>query len=205
LRQLLDRGKTVEEQRFIQHIQNISGAGVRKGLEDARANKTRMDAELMERQFSGWQRLLISFEGPICVASTGASTPNRDFAGNELQRLHEFTSQLQPLYFGSIRTERGGVLVFLWRPEYDAPRRFLEDFQRLQLEHLPSMLVQFMFAYIENTFFAAEWWESLSESIKEHLVGLARMGNPYYSDWKYIPDRFVPWRVTKIASTYSAA
>jgi hypothetical protein len=204
LRHLLDRGMPPERQRVVQEIQGWSGAGVLQGLDDARRYKERMDKELLGGEYSDWHRLFITFEGPLCVVSTGVPTPNRDFAGNELQRLHDVNSRLQPLYFGPVRTEKGGVWVFLWRPEDDAPRRFLEDFRQFPRERLPGMLAQFMFAYVENTFFAADWWMSLSESVQEHLGTLARMGNPYYDNWQYIPNVVVPWSITNVTSGYAA-
>jgi hypothetical protein len=62
------------------------------------------------------------------------------------------------------------------------------------------MLVQFMFAYVENTFFAVDWWKGLSVPVQEHLGRLARMPNAYYFDWEYMPGTFVPWHVTDVAS-----
>jgi hypothetical protein len=129
LRQLIDRGMSPEDQRAVQNIQSVVGAGVSKGLQDARMHKKQMDDDLLQGQYSNWKHLLIAFEGPMCVVSTGMPTPNYNFAGDELQVLHDFNSRLQPLYFGPVKTERGGVWVFSWRPEDDAPRRFMEDFQ----------------------------------------------------------------------------
>jgi hypothetical protein len=204
LSRLIDRGKSPEEQRVIQRIHGAFAAGVHRGSEDARTHKERMDTELLQGQYSDWRRLFISFEGQMCVVSTGVPTPNHNFAGDELQTLHDLSSRLQSLYFGPVKSQQGGVWVFLWRPEDDAPRRFLEDIQKVPREFLPNMLVQFMFAYVENTFFSIEWWESLSSQAQEHLIRLARMGNPYYNNWKYMPGAFVPWRITSIASTYAA-
>lgn len=204
LRHLLDRGLPPELQREVQAIEAVVGAGVRKGLDDARIHKERMDAELLEGRHSDWERLFISFEGPMCIVSTGVPTPNRSFSGEELQRLHDLNSRLQPLYFGPVPTAQGGVWVFLWRPNDDAPRKLMEDFQRIHRDHLPGRLAQFMFAYVENTFFAEDWWTSLDGIVQEHLGQLARMGNPYYNDWQYRPDAVVPWRVTSVGSTYAA-
>ena len=205
IRQLIDRGQPREVQREIQQYQSVFGSGVRKGLEDARTHKARMDAELLGARYSDWERLFVKFEGPLCVVSTGAATPNRNLAGEELQAIHDVTSRLQPLYFGVTPTESGGAVVFLWRPEDEAPRRFMQDLKGLALDALPSALIQFMFAYVENTFFAAGWWNGLSERVQSHLAHLAQMSNPYYLDWAYIPGEFLPWRVTGVATTYATA
>lgn len=62
-----------------------------------------------------------------------------------------------------------------------------------------------MFAYVDNTFFAADWWAGLSESAQGHLGTLARMRNAYCDDWQYMPGVLVPWRVTNVESKYPAA
>jgi hypothetical protein len=64
---------------------------------------------------------------------------------------------------------------------------------------LANLLVQFIFAYIENTYFSGAWWESLSEINREHIAKLATMSNPYYTNFKYSPSlTFVPWEITNV-------
>lgn len=65
-------------------------------------------------------------------------------------------------------------------------------------QRIANILVQFMFAYIDNTYFSAAWWESLSEVNRIHLTALAEMSNAYYTDFSYEPAIFVPWQVTDI-------
>lgn len=199
-RQLLDRGEPPEVQGRIQHLLGVYALGVAKGLDDVRLQKQRMDLEFLERRFDGWRRLFVVFDGPLFVVSAGVPTPNRDFANHELQCLHIANARIQPLFFGPARTENGGVWVFMWRPEDPAPSRFLQDFLDVPSELLPSMLVQMIFAYIENTFFAPAWWSSLKRPMQTHLARLARMGNPYYDEFKYLRDTLMPWRSTGIVS-----
>ena len=59
---------------------------------------------------------------------------------------------------------------------------------------LCSFIIQFAFAYIENTFFSEEWWGSLSEIDRKHLSSLAWVSNAYYEEFAYSQSRrIVPW------------
>ncbi len=204
IRQLLDRGKPPEIQRTIQEMQRWQGAGVRKGLDESRRNKARMDAELLAGNFAGWNRLFIRFDGPISIVSTGAPTPNRSLAGDVLQTLHDPAAQIQRLYLGVVRVAGGGAVVLVWRTEDRAPVSFVSELRGLPAEILSATLAQFMFAYIENSYFSSAWWRSLSDEHKEHVRTLATIGNPYYTAWEYVPDLGVPWRITHLTDEWPA-
>ena len=62
-----------------------------------------------------------------------------------------------------------------------------------------------MFAHIENTYFSEKWWASLDQRIQSHIEALALEGNPYYAEWSYISERFMPWEVTGVTESYGAA
>ncbi len=106
---------------------------------------------------------------------------------------------MESLPFGVVTAPEGGAVVFVWRNCETAPRRFIESLLKLERRKLPSLLVQFMFAYVENTYFSAQWWESLSELGQEHINLLAGMSNAYYTEFSYLPLKLVPWKVTDIS------
>jgi hypothetical protein len=204
MRQFLDRGKSPEIQRAIQQMQSWQGAGVRKGLAESQRNKARMDAELRARDYGVWSRLFIRFEGPVSVVSTGAPSPNRSLSGTVLQTLHDPSAQIQRLYLGVVRASGGGAVVLLWRSEDPAPASFTSDLRKMPEEKLSGILIQFMFAYIENSYFSATWWQSLSDEHKRHVRKLATMGNPYYASLEYVPELPVPWRIIYIGDQWPA-
>ena len=82
-----------------------------------------------------------------------------------------------------------------WPTPQIAPRKFLESVLARGVEKLPSLLVQLMFAYLENTYFSADWWDSLSEEDRRHLASLAIVWPAYYTDFSYVSSRIVPWHV----------
>ena len=199
MRHFADRGKPPEVQREIQEMHRWHGAGVKKGLTESLHNKTRMDSELLNGNFSGWRHLFIRFDGTPCVVSTGVVTPYRTLSGKSLQLLHDPSATIQRLYVGVVRDGLVGGVVFAWRPEDRVPEEFVGELRALPNESLPGMVVQFMFAYIENTYFSATWWNSLSSDQKNHIWQLAKMGNPYYDPWEYTPNLAVPWGAIDIA------
>jgi hypothetical protein len=163
MRNLADRGLPPDEQRRVQELFAVENAGARKGLEDFQRLKSVMDQPLLSRDYSGWSRVVIRFRGELCVASTGAVSPNRDIRGNQLQVLHDPHSEIQELPFGIVTTHDGGAAVFCWRASEPIPGLFVKSLLAKKRERLPHLLVQFIFAYIENTYFSETWWDSLSE------------------------------------------
>lgn len=198
LRSLVDRGVPPEVQREIQEMWTALEAGTRSGLEDFEKLKGVMDEQLLSGMYSGWSRAVVNFRGELCVASTGAVSPNRDFENQQLQVLHDREAEMQELPFGIVATPEGGAAVFLWKSGQAAPEAFVDSLLRKGNERLPSLIVQFMFAYIENTYFSDEWWWSMPQIHRDHLESLAAISNAYYADFNYSYWRFVPWEVLSV-------
>ena len=142
-------------------------------------------------------RAVIEFKGELCLSCSGAVTPDYDLEGNQLQVLHE-GGQLEALLFGITVTKDGGAAVFTWPDQQAAPLAFVSSLLKRGTDCLPSCLVQFMFTFIENTFFSARWWNSLSQANRTHLTALARIANPYYVNSNFISSNLIPWEVTNM-------
>ena len=78
------------------------------------------------------------------------------------------------------------------------------DLRNLPPRDLPDVIAQFVFAYIENAYFSADWWATLNGDEKAHVRDLATMGNPYYTNWTY-RELSVPWIVTNVSSEWETA
>jgi hypothetical protein len=198
VRSLVDRGLPVESQKALQEMWTGHEEAVRSGLADFQKLKTVMDRQLLSKDYSKWRRAILSFRGDLCVASTGAVSPNRDWDGKPLQVLHDLESNIQQLPFGIVATADGGAAVFVWQAEDTAPQQFIESLLKRDNRRLPSLIVQFIFAYIENTYFSDCWWESLSGVDREHIESLAGIGDAYYTDFSYSFSKLVPWEITSV-------
>jgi SEC-C motif len=204
LMSLIDRGLPEDAQLNMQHAGLAQGAGWRKGLEDFGRLKATMDQQLLARDYSGWHRAVITFKGPLSVASTGAVSPNRDLDGKPLQVLHDPDALVEELLFGIVATHGGGAAVFLCRENEKIPQAFVQCILSQERDWLASLIAQFAFAYIENTFFSKAWWDSLSNPNREHLASLAWVANAYYEPFTYSTSRrIVPWDVVEVAVSNS--
>jgi len=196
IRQMVDRGLPLEAQLDVQSMFATCEAGTAAGLQDFRRLKAAMDKDLLAQEYSGWSRAIIRFNGPLCVASTGVVSIDRTVDGVSLQALHDLQTPIEELPFGVVTTTDGGAVVFLWRGCERAQRLFVESLLKNETRKLASLLVQIMFAYVENTYFSSQWWESLSEFARQHLNALAAISNPYYTAFQYLPLKLVPWEIT---------
>jgi hypothetical protein len=192
IRHLLDRGRPAGIQRAIQEMQRHAGEGVTYGLAEARRHKSRMDEELLQHDFGGLQHLFVRFGGPLAVVSTGAPCPNNSLPKWRSQNFHN-DAPIERVYVNVVTTEVGGAVVLSYRSEAHDMRVFIEELQRVDSSHLPAILVQLMFAYLENTYFSAEWWDTLNPAEKEHVAILAVRTEPYYTPWEYWRGLHVPW------------
>jgi hypothetical protein len=198
VRDLVDRGQPVEIQQQLQSAYIAIDAGARKGLAALENLKGMMDRQLLICHHSGWSRLIVTFRGEICVASTGGVSPNRDLGGRELQNLQDRDpNRQQTLLLGIVATAEGGAVVLTWPTVQAAPRQFVESLLRVGTDKLGSVLVQYIFAYVENTYFSKRWWASLSPEECRHLASLARLRNACYANFSYSSNRIVPWEVSR--------
>jgi hypothetical protein len=200
VRTMVDRGRPLSDQKEIQGMWNTFQAGTRKGLEDFLAVKTSMDAQILKTEYSGWSTAIVRFKGELCLASTGSVSVNRDMEGRELQTLHEYNSDVKPLLFGVVVVPGGGAVVLIWPAGANAPRAFVESLMNQGVENLPGLLTQFMFAYVENTYFSDSWWKSLSQRERHHLTSLAGITNAYYTKFNYLTSKFTPWAIEGVAT-----
>lgn len=201
LQNIMDRGKSVEEQFEIQHTLSVKRAGVGQGFQDAENKKNLMDRNLLNKDFRSWSKFVVRFEGDICVASTGAPTPTYDFNRKQVQVLHNPSIAIQHLLYGVVPIKDGGSVVFTWLSSDKACGQFVNSLEQISLKLLPGILVQFMFAHVENTYFSNAWWSSLNEKQQDHIKELAIMTNPYYYEVQYAKDIVVPWKITSIERT----
>jgi hypothetical protein len=199
VRRLVDRGVPPSVQRERQELFANLAAAQGKGLSDSRKLKTVMDKDLLAGSYEDWSSAIVEFDGNLCISCTGVMNPDYDLEGHRLQVLHDDEHVLESLMFGMAATDAGGAAVFTWLKKDPAPEAFIKSLLQKKEDLLPSILVQFMFTFIENTFFSARWWDSLSETHQDHLAALARISNPYYGSFQFLPSKLVPWKITNIS------
>jgi len=93
-------------------------------------------------------------------------------------------------------------MSMLWRSDHSAPELFVRSLMSSR-EALTSLAVQTVFAYIENTFFSSQWWDSLPRVDQEQVRSLAIMPNAYYTDFAYSNSILVQWKILEIKEPHS--
>jgi hypothetical protein len=65
-------------------------------------------------------------------------------------------------------------------------------------ERIGGLLVQMMFAYVENTFFAESWWNERPMLQQQRIRRLANLTVPDVKHRPYSLADFVPWSNVRI-------
>lgn len=196
--QLIDCGESPNMQREIQHRFAVGLAGVRKAITDLVEIKRNADKDLLAKDYSAWRFACLRFIGPLCFATSGATSPNQDLRGVPLQTLHDPSSQLEHLYV-SVVTDGGSPMIVLgWMQEHSAPQRFVDSLVRIDPSLLPAYFLQYVFAHLENVYFSEEWWGSLSLPDQKKIQVLASNTNAYYFPPIYAVAPTVPWLLQSI-------
>ena len=193
-----DRGEPFQIQKFIQTYLQVQAAGVRKGLENVKYLKSKLDEFLLAKEFTSFSHVAIKFEGKVCVLTAGTPTPDRDLNGKEIQALHKVTSNIQYLSIVIIPNSTGGTLLLSWQTSSSIIQSFVEQIISIPINTLSHFVIQYVFMHLENTFFSIDWWQGLPPEIQKHMSSLAAISNPYYSREKFIKDVSIPWQITDI-------
>lgn len=198
LASLIDRGTSHSEQREIQRRKDIALSGYQNATTNLTLQKQLADEDVLARKYSNWHFVCLEFHGSLCIATSGAPTPNKDLDGNQLQVLHDLNGPLEHLYCSIVACPAGAAVVFGWRKGFSAPEQMVQSFLKLPEEMLPTYLVQYVFAHIENVCFSQSWWDSLNPHLQSQIRILASIDNPYYNIPIYLTESLVPWRLSSV-------
>ena len=172
-RQLLDRGLAPQEQAEVQDDMDAYAEASIAGLRDLGETKTELDKALLSQDWGAIESDIVSFRGAIEVVSSGAAAPSADLRGTPLQRYEDLDTRLEELYWNVVATDSGGAVVIGRRRNCPVMQRFVDDILRQGRAALPSIVVQLLFLFLENTYFSAEWWKALSAADRMLLRRLA--------------------------------
>jgi len=198
-RETLDRGLDEYEQLKIQHTLTVMDMGREAGYEDLEYVKQVYDKALIEENFNSVARAVFFFEGDICIVSTGTVHTDFDVHGVRLQDISDLNRRAEALAFGIVSTDTGGAFVFSWLAEFQACNRFVRSILEREVGEIPSVLVEFIFAYVANTYFSEKWWRGLDETRRARIMELAGTIIQYGRPVNYSPETFVDWKMTHTA------
>jgi hypothetical protein len=193
----LDRGEAEAEQMKIQEGINQYEKAVDVGLNEIQTLKAVYDSCFSANDYSQLNYAVIYFDGDLSVASTRAILPDYDVYGMLLQRINYLGRPAEGLIFGTLTTLAGSAFVFSWPTAHKKCSYFVKKMINIGTD-LPSYLIEFMFWYVENTFFSQAWWTSLTTKQQERIAELAGFSVPHAGKVKYSREQFTNWAVTNI-------
>jgi hypothetical protein len=167
LRKTLDRGLPPEEQLFIQESLTIEAAGRRAGLEDLQLVKKVYENAFRGNDYSSFHRAVLTFHGTPAVASTGSVHVDFDLHGKRLQNIARDPQTIHGFNFAITKAVEGCAFAASWPAEFNKCNAFIRSLLEHPHSKIPSLLTEYCFAYVENTYF--------SDS-SEEIVGYLRLG-----------------------------
>lgn len=193
----LDRGKPESDQRQIQEMLAVASAGRQIGLREVRTLKQVYDDVLRTEGYSRLHSAALWFRGDSHVASTGAVHVDFDLRGNRLQNLARDPMPIHGFTFGMLSTSDGCAFVAAWPAEFEKCDVFIRSLLGHDPEEVPSLVVEFVFAYVENTCFSEAWWNALPQTNRERLMKLAGIPIHYGTALRYSGLRHVGWHLAE--------
>jgi hypothetical protein len=194
-RDVLDRGRSLDDQISIQLGLSISISGATKSIGEFEVLRTEFERAVREGRFDHFRSRCYFFQGDLCVASTSALHAEFDFAGNKLVDLWDFEVDGEGLMHSTMSVEGGGAISFVWLADQRTPETVVESFDRFPDTDKGDVFVQYCFLNAENTYFSRAWWNSLDAQRQEQVSKYA--GTFHYDGGAFVPNekRLVDWKV----------
>jgi hypothetical protein len=117
---------------------------------------------------------------------------------NRLQNVAVDPAPLHGLTFGMISASGGYAFVAAWPASFQKCDDFIRSLVKRDKSELPSLLTEFFFAYVENTYFSPVWLTSLPGPNRRRLMDLANIRVQYGSAFFHSGLRHVGWELTKM-------
>ncbi len=194
---MFDRGRSIQDQAFLQDTLDAYVQGMDYGLRDLYAIKAKYDNAFASQDFSAANFLVLQFSEEPHLLFSGGIYPEYDFAGNVLQQLGS-GKPLDGIAINAIATPSGGAIVFQWFDESVVNNKLISSLLALFDDKLASAITQFAFESFENLFIAPDWWEGLSPSLRSSLERRVSCGaaTALHSPSCFIPDGncYALWR-----------
>ena len=109
------------------------------------------------------------------------------------------------IFFGFISNGGQNYVVFHWPKKFAKVTEYIESVLVLNKAKLPDFIVQFIFRYVENTYFSEQWWKYLSDDNKNFIASLASSMQQYGYPLNVENRKLVYWKNIEIKKNFSYA
>ncbi len=170
VRKNADKGRPEPDQFAIQALSSSFDIGLAAGQRDNSRHLREMHECLLRGSFSSVRAYVVETAGPPPVMCSGGIFPEETFDGTKLHDLSDPSEHADLLTITSFYDGSRGYVALVWFPGSDTRCvPFVESLSAIPTNELTGALVRLIFEYLENTFIAPDWWESLTEGQRHAL------------------------------------
>ena len=173
----MDQGKPLIFQINIQEHNFFYQLGLEAAINELYIIKNDVDSELLSRDNSSYNFLVIESSSPIPVVVSSVINPTQDFNGKPIQDLSDLSVKPEYLVFNAFSSAGKGFVVFSWLKKAKIIDRFIQSLLSIDNSEMYSYLVNFFFSSAENSFISPSWWEDLSDIQRSKIEELFNIGS----------------------------
>lgn len=178
----MDQGKPLIFQINIQEHNFFYQLGLEAAINELYIIKNDVDSELLSRDNSSYNFLVIESSSPIPVVVSSVINPTQDFNGKPIQDLSDLSVKPEYLVFNAFSSAGKGFVVFSWLKKAKIIDRFIQSLLSIDNSEMYSYLVNFFFSSAENSFISPSWWEDLSDIQRSKIEELFNIGSDSFVD-----------------------
>lgn len=192
-RAFIDRGFDLDRQINVQLSFIKSIEGQKKSLEESENLRAKFESAIIQGEFDIFASKCYFFQGDLDVVSSSVFQCEFDYVGNKLIDMWDLSLDAEMLSHSIINTDDGGAIVFVWLKDEHDPGTVVASFDNLPDDEKGDVFVQYCFVNCDNTFFAEQWWENLSQ--KEQALIQRYAKTLYYEGGEFAANenRLVNW------------
>ncbi len=173
----LDKGKTFQEQVYIQQMIHAQLEGSRRGVRDMEGWRSTYVQAFRKRKFDTVSLFAIEFESVLPIACCGAFHPEVDFLGQQNQIISRGDAPMEHVCVNITTFKERTFLALAWFGEPQGPaKHFVESFARMPNQAKANAALILAVEQSENTYFTPSWWAGLSNEKRAHLIARIQSG-----------------------------
>lgn len=198
MNQNFDRGMNTVAQIDFQHRLYAMKQGFFKGIDDFKETLNIYSDGYSTKNYDHFNSLSIYFKGDLNIAVSGCFSPDFNINGKRIQNLGPDIKFIENIAVNTLNTEDGYALVFTWPKEFTKCSEFANSLLSISNENLPSILIELIFSYIENTYFSMTWFNELEKEKKIIIESMARKPIQYGEIIKFSGKEYSDWTISKV-------
>jgi hypothetical protein len=180
---LLQRGRGIKQQVFIDKYHNDMNAGMLAAVRDLEAYQASLEQAISSGEDGGWSHLVVRVQGVMPIATSSLFQPEHNLFGESLQDLSNLETPTQAIVFSALPLTAGGIFVLSFKVDEHHAVSFFESLLSLSNEKIVSYLVGVAFERCENLAIYPDWWDGLSNSVRDELLSAMNRGvSPFGED-----------------------